>query len=103
MKIHQYQILEDLLAEQIVEGRLNAGDRLPSVRVLCERHNLAKGTVLHALSRLEARGLIRAKPRSGYYVVPRESQASAITLPTAPVAARVSPLLMDLMQHGAAF
>jgi DNA-binding transcriptional MocR family regulator len=103
MKIHQYQILEDLLAEQIVEGRLNAGDRLPSVRVLCERHDLAKGTVLHALSRLEARGLILAKPRSGYYVLPREAQAPAITRPTAPVAARVSPLLMDLMQHGAAF
>ena len=103
MKIHQYQILEDALAGQIAEGRLRSGERLPSVRTLCDRYALAKGTVLHALSRLEARGLIRAKPRSGYYVVPRESQASAITRPTAPVAARVSPLLMDLMQHGAAF
>ena len=103
MKIHQYQILEDVLAEQIVEGRLNAGDRLPSVRVLCERHDLAKGTVLHALSRLEARGLVAARPRSGYYVTERGAPVSATPRPAAPVNARVSPLLMDLMQHGAAF
>jgi DNA-binding transcriptional MocR family regulator len=103
MKIHQYQILEDLLAEQIVEGRLNAGDRLPSVRVLCARHDLAKGTVLHALSRLEARGLVAARPRSGYYVTERGAPVSATPRPAAPVNARVSPLLMDLMQHGAAF
>ncbi|SIT00574.1 transcriptional regulator, GntR family [Thalassolituus maritimus] len=103
MKIHQYQILEDLLAEQIVEGRLNAGDRLPSVRVLCERHDLAKGTVLHALSRLEARGLVAARPRSGYYVTERGAPVSATPRPAAPVNARVSPLLMDLMQNGAAF
>ncbi len=103
MKIHQYQVLEDALAEQIAEGRLSTGDRLPSVRVLCDRYALAKGTVLHALSRLEARGLVIARPRSGYYVAERESPVSATPRPNAPVNARVSPLLMDLMQHGAAF
>lgn len=52
----------------IAAGSLQPGDRLPSVRALRERRALSQATVLQAYSLLEARGLIRSRPRSGYYV-----------------------------------
>ncbi len=100
---HRYQRIEQDLTEQILSGRLAARTRLPSVRRLCQQHQAAKGTVLHALQRLEARGLIEARPRSGFYVCSGHSSPASSSFTPAPVAARVSDILVDIMQAGSAF
>lgn len=67
----QYEQLADEIHALIHSGSLRVGDRLPSVRQSSERRQLSQSTVFQAYYLLESRGLIEARPRSGYYVRPR--------------------------------
>ena len=64
----RYRLLADELAEAIDRGSLPAGARLPSVRACAAQHELSLNTVTAAYRLLEDRGLIEARPQSGYYV-----------------------------------
>ena len=56
------------IAELIEHGTLRPGERIPSVRELSEREEVSIATVTQAYRVLESRGLIEARPQSGYYV-----------------------------------
>jgi len=64
----RYEALAGEIARSIRDGVLREGDRLPSVREVCARRRVSPSTVFQAYYLLEARGLVRARPRSGYYV-----------------------------------
>src|SRR5574344_203288 len=64
----RYRQLAAELAEAIDRGSLPAGARLPSVRACAAQHALSLNTVTAAYRLLEDRGLIEARPQSGYYV-----------------------------------
>jgi DNA-binding transcriptional MocR family regulator len=66
--MHRYQQLAQQTADQIDSGVLRPGDRLPSVREVCRSWQLSPITVTQAYALLESRGLIEARPRSGYFV-----------------------------------
>ncbi|TWG79238.1 DNA-binding transcriptional MocR family regulator [Cupriavidus gilardii J11] len=67
-----YRQLATHYRHAIAAGTLLPGDRLPSVRVLMERHRVSLSTALQACREMEAQGLVEARPRSGYFVrVPR--------------------------------
>src|SRR5688572_10162755 len=53
---------------QIEGGLFVPGDRIPSVRRLREQHGVSLSTVLEACRVLEGKGLVRARPKSGYFV-----------------------------------
>jgi DNA-binding transcriptional MocR family regulator len=59
------------ISELIEHGTLRPGERVPSVRRLSEREEVSIATVMQAYRVLENRGLIEARPQSGYYVRPR--------------------------------
>jgi DNA-binding transcriptional MocR family regulator len=63
-----YRAVTQELNEMIRGGSLAVGDKLPSVRSLCESRKISPATVLKAYEALEAQGLIESRPRSGYYV-----------------------------------
>jgi DNA-binding transcriptional MocR family regulator len=63
-----YLALANSLEAQIQANVFRPGDRLPSIRSLCEDHRLSMETVLHTFRVLEDRGLLEAKPRSGFYI-----------------------------------
>lgn len=63
-----YQELAKQTEKLIANGVLRAGDRLPSVRQACRVHDVSPVTVTQAYYLLESRGLIEARPRSGYFV-----------------------------------
>ena len=69
----QYEQLAEDLAQLIRSGVLRPADRMPSVRKLTRSRSISPGTVLAAYGVLEDRGLIEARPRSGYYVAVRKS------------------------------
>ena len=71
----RYEALAADIEESIRVGVLRPGDRLPSVRHTCASRKLSASTVFQAFYLLEARGLIRARERSGYYVCPVAGQA----------------------------
>ncbi|MEB6606183.1 PLP-dependent aminotransferase family protein [Aeromonas sanarellii] len=64
----RYGQLADQLQQQIESGVWRAGERIPSIRQSCKTHNLSPMTVLQAYQLLESRGLVLARPQSGYYV-----------------------------------
>ncbi|MDK2779622.1 MAG: PLP-dependent aminotransferase family protein [Pseudomonadota bacterium] len=103
---YRYQQLENWLLKGIQQQRWQLGERLPSIRDLCRQHGVAKITVQHALQRLEAQGLLEARPKSGYFVT---LQAAADEPPAtqsvieAPRPASVSEMLQDIMRRSAAF
>jgi DNA-binding transcriptional MocR family regulator len=67
-KTFRYEELASHLTSQIQEGRYRPGDRVPSVRVFSQRHGVSMSAVLQAYRVLEDRGMIEARPQSGYYV-----------------------------------
>lgn len=71
----RYELLARELEQQIAAGVLRPGDRLPSVRQACATRRLSPSTVFQAYYLLESRGLVRAVPRSGYFVAARASGA----------------------------
>ena len=69
----RYERYAGEIADLIDKGTLRAGDRLPSVRQASTQRRISPATVFEAYYLLEARGLIEARPRSGYYVSGRQS------------------------------
>ena len=66
-----YLTLANSIETQIQANVFSPGDRLPSVRSLCGDHRLSMETVLHTLRVLEDRGIVEARPRSGFYIKSR--------------------------------
>lgn len=55
--------------EKMIEGGvLNVGDKLLSVRALSREQGISMSTAFQAYYHLEGKGLIEARPKSGYYV-----------------------------------
>src|ERR1700757_4925697 len=63
-----YQQIADRLASQIKQQLLKTGDKLPSVRALSQEQGISLSTAYKAYVQLEIKGLIEARPKSGYYV-----------------------------------
>jgi len=63
-----YQQIADRLAGQIKQQLLKTGDKLPSVRALSQEQGISLSTAYKAYVQLEIKGLIEARPKSGYYV-----------------------------------
>jgi DNA-binding transcriptional MocR family regulator len=57
-----------VLADDILEGRIDTGDRLPAHRDLADKLGIGVGTVTKAYGILERRGLVRTVKGSGTFV-----------------------------------
>ncbi len=60
--------LRDMLVDAVMEGYLSPGEALPSSRLLAKTLEISRTTVTLALQALADKGLIVARPRSGYFV-----------------------------------
>ena len=67
-KIKLYYQLYNQIAEGIKCGKIPAGTRLPSVRMLSEEAKASKNTVTKAYSELEKDGFIYSESKRGYFV-----------------------------------
>lgn len=81
-----YTRIANVLQQQILNGTLETGDKLPSLRTICKEYGVNQNTALNALYFLEGKMLIEARPRSGYYVRYSQSRAPEIPRPTSPAA-----------------
>jgi DNA-binding transcriptional MocR family regulator len=63
-----YVEISNNIAQLIKSEVLKTGDRLPSVRMLCQEHGISMNTAKRVFLELEARSLIESKPQSGYFV-----------------------------------
>lgn len=85
----RYIQVADSLALAIKKGSLLAGSRLPSVRSYAKSHQVSINTVVAAYRMLEDRGLIEARPQSGFYVC----SPSTAVVPTATAGKPVDEVL----------
>jgi DNA-binding transcriptional MocR family regulator len=78
-----YHQLADQIHALVRSGTLRAGERVPSVRRLSQQQNVSVSTVLQAYQRLEAIGVIEARPQSGFYVrrTPAAVEEPAVSRP----------------------
>lgn len=68
-----YLQIEQRLVKQIVQGQLQAGDRLPSVRKLAVAETVNVNTVQRALRELNSQGFIYTKRGEGNFVTDDEA------------------------------
>ena len=71
---HLYERVAGRITTMIEKGTLRPGERVPSVRKLNEQLGVSMSTVLQAYALLEDRGVLEAKPQSGYYVRLRQRE-----------------------------
>jgi DNA-binding transcriptional MocR family regulator len=65
---HKYLQVAGRIEQMIHDEILGIGNKLPSVRLLSEEYGISMGTAFQAYYHLEGKGLIEARPKSGYYV-----------------------------------
>lgn len=99
----RYEILAQDIEASIRAGVLKPGDKLPSVRHSCQSRGVSASTVFQAYYLLEARGLVRARERSGYFVCDGAAPLPApLQQPSAPadasIAVDVSALVFEVLQ-----
>jgi len=76
-----YEYLYRRLRDDILSGKLAAGERLPSKRALAEHLRLSVVTVDGAYQQLEAEGYVDARPRLGFFVSPVHRRLPAAERP----------------------
>src|SRR5687768_11525188 len=93
----RYERYADEIAGLIRQQTLRPGDKLPSVRQASAGRQISPSTVFQAYYLLEARGLIRARPRSGYYVNATARVTSSEPLASQPPASSTHVAISDLV------
>lgn len=102
----KYLMLQTHLEQQIRQGILAHGDRMPSEVELCHQFNVSRGTVRAAFQRLTDEGLCNRRRGDGTYVSLRASGGSASTatgtvfvaLPCAQTLALIHPFYESMLQ-----
>lgn len=100
----RYQRLAEDLGGLIASGALRPGERLPSVRRLASDRRLSVSTVVQALRSLEDRGLVEARPQSGFFVrhaTAGRGEPRVRSTPEKAVPVDVSQRLVRILQAGA--
>ncbi len=97
-----YERVARSLEQQIRQGALRAGEKLPSIRALCRQRGVSVSTVLQAYVALESGGWIEARTRSGFYVRSRPSlrlpEPDSPSSPGTPVEMGMALLLRELRE-----
>ena len=93
----RYERYANEIGELIRTQALRPGDRLPSVRQASASRNISPSTVFEAYYLLEARGLVHARPRSGYYVNAQRLPAQAEPAIALPALQTTSVEISDLV------
>ena len=65
---HLYEQIYEYIAEEIREGKLLAGEKLPSSRSLADYLQVSRSTVELAYDQLASEGYIESVPYKGYYI-----------------------------------
>src|SRR3954467_4452293 len=63
-----YEQVAGKIEKLIRAGTLRSGERIPSVRRASVQHGVSVTTAVQAYLELENRGLIEARPKSGFFV-----------------------------------
>lgn len=74
MKTYKYEAFTTIIEEQIRNGILQSGEKLPSIREIKERYTLSTSSVQSGFEYLMIKDLIESRPRSGYFVADKREE-----------------------------
>lgn len=97
---HLYARVSESIRRQILDGTLQPGERLPTVRVLARQWNCSPGTIQRALSDLSANGLVTSRTGKGTYVAGRMPPDRAAPLRQAGLVHRAETFLLEALTAG---
>src|SRR5215475_4164824 len=83
-RAYRYEETAQFITDLVDSGTLIPGSRVPSLREITRQRRVSLSTALQAYRALEDRGVLQARPQSGFYVAKRApilSQTPAITKP----------------------
>jgi len=89
-KVTIVESIVDQIVEQVQQGKLNPGDRLPSERQLIEMFGVSRSSVREALQGLMVMGVVESRPGQGSFVR---------MMPTGLSVGRSSPALAEHLQR----
>jgi len=100
---HRYEEVAHFISSLVDKGTLAQGARAPSLRQICRQRRVSLSTALQAYRLLEDRGVLEARPQSGYYVgrgAAGAFETPGITRPPAkPTPVAVSRLIVKLLEY----
>ncbi|MFM2479976.1 PLP-dependent aminotransferase family protein [Celerinatantimonas sp. YJH-8] len=64
----KYEQLAQKILNDIDTGRLQAGDKMQSLRHFAKSHQISMSTAVSCYAELESRGIIQSRPKAGFYV-----------------------------------
>lgn len=91
----KYRGVERRILDMVDAGTLKSGERLPSLRSMAAGVGVSIATVTQAYAELEKKGLIEARPRSGYFL-----RSSIRRLPVPPRARPISSRPQEVTRSG---
>jgi GntR family transcriptional repressor for pyruvate dehydrogenase complex len=95
-KTRLYEEVVGQLHQLIDDGKLKAGDRLPSERELAETFRVSRSSVREAIKTLENEGLVTSRPGSGTFIT--AVNVEALIPPLASLLSRGKDALVDLFE-----
>lgn len=100
MDEHLYQKITAEIRQEILEGKLRPGDRLPTVRQMTGRWDCTVGTVQRAYQELAHQGLVVSRPGQGTHVLKALHQAEENALRRAALVHRSEAFLLEQVTAG---
>ena len=96
--VKKKRIHEEIIAQirqELEDGRLNPGDRLPSERELSERFQVSRASVREAIRALESMGLVTIKTGEGTYVA---TGSEVLLSPLTSIILQQKDVLLDIFE-----
>jgi DNA-binding transcriptional MocR family regulator len=101
--ILRYEELACFIAGLVDKGALRPGSRAPSLRRLSRERRASLSTALKAYQLLEDRGILEARPRSGFFVARRPAAPMAAPVvsqpPATPTRVAIAATVSTLVQY----
>src|ERR1051325_10592265 len=94
-----YKKVANEIAASITRGTWKHGDKMPSVRSVVSSYKVSMSTAVKVYYELEARLLIEARPKSGYYVCDTPARSSKLQRPKIPASqasSSVDTIIQDI-------
>jgi DNA-binding transcriptional MocR family regulator len=103
---YRYEALATFVVDMVRQGALRPGARAPSLRRISRQRGVSLSTALQAYRLLEDRGVLEARPQSGFFVAAR---GAALSLQTPSISrppgratrVAVSGVVHELLEHAA--
>ena len=95
-----YQQIAESIRTEIIQGRLQPGDRLPSVRKMTKLWNCTPGTVQRAYQELAKQHLVTSRPGQGTRITDTPLKEKIMPLQQAMLIHRAEAFLLEVLTSG---